>query len=156
MITKKKYRVAVILINYNSGSFTKNCIASIISKTSYNLSYQIIVIDNASEKDDFLALKSYCDNHPFSGLQLIRNNINVGFGAGNMLGVHYADAEYLAFVNNDSLLTNDCLSIIIEAMQKDSNMGICGHLAYKEDGSLLPNIDHFASPAREILGRKCL
>lgn len=156
MITEKKYEVAVIVINYNTSDYTQKCIESIFEKTAQYIDFQIVVIDNCSEKADFLLLKSFVDQLNSDKVQLIRNNINVGFGAGNMLGVHYSNAHYLAFVNNDSYLTNDCLSIIIEAMKKDNKMGICGPLAHTENGKLLPTIDHFASPTREILSRKFL
>lgn len=156
MIGKKKYDIAVILINYNSNNYSKNCIESIIDKTSNSITYQIVIIDNASEKEDFSNLKLYIENKKYPNVQLIRSAINLGFGAGNMLGVHYSNANYLAFINNDSLLSNDCLSIIYSKMTSNPNLGICGPLAYKEDGSLLPTLDHYASPAKEILGRKLL
>lgn len=155
MTNKKKYEVAVILINYNSSNYSIKCIESIIDKTSEKLHYQIIIIDNGSENSDFKILKNYVELNPVVNIELIRNDINTGFGAGNMLGVHYSNANYLAFINNDSLLTNDCLSIIIDSM-KVNNFGICGPLCFKEDGSLLPTIDHFASPAKEFFGRKIL
>ena len=155
MIVKKKYEVAVILINYNSSEYSIQCIESIINKTSEILNYQIIIIDNGSKKEDYQFLKKYIDSNLEPNIKFVRNKINVGFGAGNMLGVHYSNANYLAFINNDSLLTNDCLSIIIEAM-KTNNFGICGPLCYKEDRSLLPTIDHFASPLKEIFGRSLL
>jgi hypothetical protein len=156
MSVNTKYEVAVIIINYNTSSYTQKCIESILDKTASNLNYQVVVIDNSSEKNDYQLLKSFIDNLNSNKIQFIRNDINVGFGAGNMLGVHYSNAKYLAFINNDSYLTNDCLSIIVEAMKKEPNYGICGPLAHTEKGKLLPTIDHFASPAREILGRKLL
>ncbi|MCZ8196454.1 MAG: glycosyltransferase family 2 protein [Flavobacterium sp.] len=156
MIGQKKYDIAAILINYNSNSYTKNCIESIIAKTASSLNYQIVIIDNASEKEDFSSLESYIENKKYYNVQLVRSAINLGFGAGNMLGVHYSNANYLAFINNDSLLSNDCLSIIYSKITNNPDFGICGPLAYKEDGSLLPTLDHFASPAKEILGRKLL
>ena len=152
----KKHEVAVILINYNSGEYTKSCIDSILSHTAKTLDFQIVVIDNASEYADYQELKSYCDQQSFENLKLVRNDINVGFGAGNMLGVHYANADYLAFINNDSFFTTDCLSIILNAMKSDPKLGVCGPLAHNENGKLLPTLDHFASPVKEILGRKFL
>lgn len=156
MMLTKKYEVAVILINYNSSAYTIDCIKRTIEKTSPSLSYQIVVIDNASEKEDFKTLEAFFISANIENISLIRSDINTGFGAGNMLGVHYANADFYAFVNNDSLLLNDCLSIILKAMKNNSEYGICGPLCYKEDMSILPTIDHFASPAKEFLGRKFL
>jgi GT2 family glycosyltransferase len=155
-MTQKRYDVAAILINYNSSTFSKNCIESILTKTNDLLDYQIIIIDNCSERDDYLKIKSFVTQISNPRIQLIRNDINVGFGAGNMLGVHYSNAEYLSFINNDSLLVNDCLTIIIDTMKENPGFGICGPLNYKENGDLLSTIDHFTSPVKELLGRKFL
>lgn len=156
MITKKNHDIAVILINYNSGNFTIDCLNALIEKTDTLLSYQIIVVDNASDREDFEKVSFYCNASNFKHLSLVRSNINNGFGGGNMMGVQYANAEYYAFINNDSVLLNDCLSIMLTAMKNNPEYGICGPLCFKEDMSLLPTIDHFASPAKELLGRKVL
>lgn len=150
------FDIAVILINYNSSEHSINCIRSIIEKTSKNLNYQIIITDNCSEKEDYLKLKSFCDKVDFPNLVLNRSNINSGFGGGNMFGVQFANAKYLAFVNNDTLLKNDCLSILKNTLENNPNIGIAGAQAYKENGDFMISLDHFASPAREIIGRSFL
>ncbi len=150
------FDIAVILINYNSSEHSINCIRSIIEKTSKNLNYQIIITDNCSEKEDYLKLKSFCDENNFPNLELHRSDINSGFGGGNMFGVQFANAKYLAFVNNDTLLKNDCLSILKNALETNPNIGIAGAQAYKENGDFMISLDHFASPAREIIGRSFL
>ena len=150
------FDIAVILINYNSSEHSINCIRSIIEKTSNNINYQIIITDNCSEKEDFLKLKSFCDEIHFANLELHRSNINSGFGGGNMFGVQFANAKYLAFVNNDTLLKNDCLSILKNALENNPNIGIAGAQAYKENGDFMISLDHFASPTREIIGRSFL
>jgi GT2 family glycosyltransferase len=150
------FDIAVILINYNSSEHSINCIRSIIEKTSKNLNYQIVITDNCSEKEDYLKLKSFCDEINFPNLELHRSDINSGFGGGNMFGVQFANAEYLAFVNNDTLLNNDCLSILKNALETNPNIGIAGAQAYKENGDFMISLDHFASPTREIIGRSFL
>ena len=150
------FDIAVILINYNSSEHSINCIRSIIEKTSKNLNYQIIITDNCSEKEDYLKLKSFCVEVNFPNLELHRSNINSGFGGGNMFGVQFDNANYLAFLNNDTLLKNDCLSILKNALENNLNIGIAGAQAYKENGDFMISLDHFASPAREIIGRSFL
>lgn len=155
-MTQKRYDVAAILINYNSSTFTKKCIESILSKTANHLDYQIVIIDNCSEKDDYLQLESFISQLSSPKIQLIRNNINIGFGAGNMLGVHYSNAKYLAFINNDTAFLNDCLSILMEVLQNDLSIGAVGGQSYKEDGTRLQAFDHFASFKKELFGRDFL
>jgi len=147
------FDIAVILINYNSSEHSINCVNSIVEKTSKKLNYQIIITDNCSEKEDYLNLKSFCDETNYSNLELHRNNINSGFGGGNMYGVQFSNAKYLAFVNNDTLFKNDCLSILKKALDANPKIGIAGAQAYKENGDFMISLDHFASPTREIIGR---
>jgi len=150
------FETAIILINYNSSYYTINCINSCIDKIAKNYNFQIVVVDNCSEIADYCKLESFVTSLSFSNIKLIRSKINTGFGGGNMIGIQEANAKYYAFVNNDSLLLNDCISIIIEYLKSNPLAGICGPLAYKEDGSILPTLDHFASPMKEFFGRKFL
>ncbi|MFP9098287.1 glycosyltransferase family 2 protein [Flavobacterium sp. RHBU_24] len=150
------FDVAVILINYNSSAHTLQCVQSVLQKTAPGLSYQIIVTDNNSGYEDYLLLKSGLEALALPNVQLHRSRINTGFGGGNMFGVQYANATYLAFLNNDTVLKNDCLSILKTALEENPHMGIAGAQAFKEDGSFMVSLDHFASPAREIFGRSLL
>ena len=150
------FDIAVILINYNSTEHTINCVNSIVEKTSKNCNYQIIITDNCSEKDEYLKLKSYCDSLQNEFVSLYQNTINAGFGGGNMFGLQFANAKYYAFVNNDTLFINDCLSILKTTLDTNQNIGIAGAQAFKENGDFMISLDHFASPTREILGRNFL
>lgn len=150
------FDIAVIIINYNSSKLTKECVTSILEKTSKNLSIQIIIVDNCSEKDDYLSLKKYCDNHLFENLQMICSKINTGFGGGNMTGFHFANAQYIAFVNNDTLFLNDCLTILKSAIKNNNSIAIAGGQSYFETGKQMIAFDHFASITKELFGRDFL
>lgn len=151
------FDVSIIIINYNTEKHTINCIESILKHTSVNLACQYIVVDNGSEAKSYLALKTYIDNISKTiSIELIRSNINTGFGSGNMIGVNKAKGNYLAFINNDVLFKNDCLNILKNFIDSKINVGVCGPQAFKENGAILPTIDHFASLGRELFGRKVL
>lgn len=148
--------IAVILINYNSAKYTIDCIRSIWDKTSTNLDYEIIVVDNNSQIEDFNLVDSFVNKEKKGNLKLIKSSINTGFGGGNMIGAQNTNAKYLAFVNNDSIFMNDCLSLLLNAMKTNESYGVCGPKAYKENGSILPTLDHYTSLSKEILGRSLL
>jgi hypothetical protein len=150
------FDIASIIINYNSSKLTQECVNSIISKTNPSLNYQIIVVDNCSEKEDYLSLKHFCDSHPFTNLQLVRSKINTGFGGGNMAGFHFANAKYIAFVNNDTVFLNDCFSILKNATEKDNSIAMVGGQSFSENGKQMVAFDHFASISKELFGRDFL
>jgi GT2 family glycosyltransferase len=130
------------------------CIASIYEKTNSSINFEVIVVDNKSEHEDFAQLKKYCDTVNFKNLSLIANVENSGFGGGNMHGFKKATGNYIAFVNNDVLFKNDCLNILSTALDIHPHIGICGPTTYKENGEILPTLDFFTSPLKVLLGRK--
>ena len=145
--------LSIIIINYNTSKYTINCIESILKLVSNHLNYDIIVVDNHSKEKDYTFLKEYLEKKDNPKIKLLHNHINTGFGGGNMIGCQFSDARYYAFVNNDSILLNDCFSIIINEMEKNDEYGICGPQCYREDGTILPTLDHFSSPQKELFGR---
>ncbi|PKB17882.1 glycosyltransferase family 2 protein [Flavobacterium sp. 5] len=150
------FEVAVVIINYNSSKLTCECVESIFEKTSLDLSLQIVVVDNCSEKEDFLNLQNTFVAKNYSNFKLVRSCINTGFGAGNMYGYQFTNSKYIAFVNNDTLFINDCLSILKSAIEPYSDVAVVGGQSYTEQGKRMVAFDHFASITKELLGRDFL
>ena len=150
------FDLAIITLNFNSTDHTKRCVRSIIEKTSHEVRYQIIIVDNASEKEEFFELKEFCEEINLNNLELFRSNINLGFGGGHMFGVQFANAKYIAFVNNDILLLNDCLSILTKALEKIPSAGIVGGQVFDSHGQALTSFNHFGSIIQVTLGNRFL
>ncbi|UKM66357.1 glycosyltransferase family 2 protein [Flavobacteriaceae bacterium GSB9] len=148
--------VSAVIINYNSSNFTINCINSILEKTSNDISFEIIVVDNASKPEDFQKLKKATDSIGFSNLKLVRSRYNTGFGGGNMYGVQFANGKHYAFINNDTVLQNDCLSIVLEFLESNKKAAICCPQQFNEKNEVQKSFDHFLSLKRELFGRKIL
>jgi GT2 family glycosyltransferase len=111
-------------------------------------------VDNNSEISDYKKLK---DNFPNvienNNLSLHRSNINTGFGGGNMFGVQFADANYLLFLNNDTMLLNDGLSLLIGFMSNHPKVGVCTAQNYDEHTNFVPSFDHNKGLRRLLFGR---
>ncbi len=150
------FDIAVIIINYNSSKLTIECIVSIIEKTNETANYQIVVVDNCSEIIDYENLKNSILKVSFKNLQLVRSKINTGFGGGNMLGYQHCNANYVAFINNDTLFLNNCLSILKSVIEKDSSIAVVGGQSFTETGKRMVAFDHFASISKELFGRDFL
>ena len=117
--------VAVVIINYNTAQFTLECIQSVQEKTSPEIDYEIVVVDNASEVEDYELLQKGFpqDSH----ISLHRSEVNTGFGGGNSYGTQFANAPYFLFLNNDTLLLNDCLSLLKNYMDHHPNVKIVSY-----------------------------
>lgn len=148
--------VSIITINFNSSKYTVKCIESIISNTSETITYEIIIVDNASTKDDYEQLvKGIAQLKSSVPVTIYKSVINTGFGGGNMHGVHYATGKYYAFLNNDIILNNDCISICKTFLEL-SEAAVVAPMQIKENGSYMSSFDYFLTIKRELLGRTLL
>jgi GT2 family glycosyltransferase len=101
----------IILLNWNGLEDTKECIFSLRSMAEPTVSYQIVVVDNASSNNEGQVLKDY-----FPDIVLIQNERNEGFAGGNNIGIRYAldreDCISILILNNDTTVTENCLSLL--------------------------------------------
>ena len=114
--------VAIILLNYNNAPDTMACVDS-LRELSYK-NYSIIVVDNASPDGSGIELQK-----KFPDLTVILNRENGGFAAGNNVGILRAigeKSEYLWILNNDTVVQPDSLSKLVDCMESDVSIGMCG------------------------------
>ena len=140
--------VSIIIVNYNTCRLLEQCILSLIEKTR-ELTYEIIVIDNASVDGSGIMLK---ENFP--DVALIESSQNIGFGRANNLGAKYAKGKYLFLLNTDTLLINNAIKILFDFMEENCTVGVCGGNLFHEDGT--PNFSycmHFPSLLSVLLYR---
>lgn len=94
---KRHLKHAVVLVNYNGWQDTIVCINSIQRAVEVP---HIIVVDNGSSNDSVKQLQA-----AFPALDLIISPLNVGFSAGNNLGIKKAlrlGAKVVYILNNDT------------------------------------------------------
>lgn len=106
--------ISFITINYNGWKDTSEFIESCIQHI-HSVSYEIIVIDNASQNHEAQTLQL---NYP--QIKVICNNQNMGFARANNIGIDVANGKYLFFLNNDVLLIEDNISDLIYRLESDS------------------------------------
>ena len=93
-----KIAISIIIVNYNTGNLTLDCLHSVYEKTS-DVSYEIIVVDNASEDGSSQLIRA-----TFKNITLIENQSNIGFGGANNMGAEVATGKYLLMLNPDTIL----------------------------------------------------
>lgn len=146
--------ISIIIINYNTAKLTLKCIKSISDYTKKEINYEIVIVDNNSELDDYFHLKNNLPKTPNITLQ--RSIINTGFGGGNMFGAQFCNSEYILFLNNDAFFTNDCLSIMYDYMKSNPETGVCTAQNYDENNKSVPSFDHFKGIRKLLFGRSFL
>jgi GT2 family glycosyltransferase len=96
-----------VIVNWNLKEDTTACIQSLV--TAGASPAQIIVVDNGSTDGSAAFLRA----HFGPLLNLIESERNLGFAAGNNLGIQYAldqGAEWVFLVNNDTEVAASCLT----------------------------------------------
>ena len=147
--------ISIILVNYNTAQLTLDCIKSIYEKTSEAIDFEIIVVDNGSQYEDYELLKNDVSLKNNEAITLLRERKNLGFGGGNMVGVNVAVGNYYALINNDVILKNDCLGILYEFLETHP-AALAGGSQLDSEGTLKASFDYFLTLKRELLGRGLL
>lgn len=102
--------VSIIIINYNTLELTCNCIESIVKYTT-DISYEIIVIDNASNNADFSPLEQ--KGYP---LTVIKNKDNTGFAKACNQGILAAKGDTVLLLNSDVELIENTIKLCKEKL----------------------------------------
>ncbi|WP_027449462.1 glycosyltransferase family 2 protein [Xylanibacter brevis] len=90
-----KKRISIITVNYNGLKDT----CALIDSIPFNEHMEVIVVDNASQKDEGAIIK---ERYPH--VKVIQSLKNLGFAGGNNLGIKASTGDYLFFINNDTEL----------------------------------------------------
>lgn len=127
-------KVSIIIVNYNTRELLCATLDSIFEHTS-DLEFEVIVVDNASVDGSVEAVRAL---EPNRQVQLIVSTENLGFGRANNLGVANSSGEYIFYLNSDTLLRNNAVKILSQALDGNPRWGaVCGNL-FTADGA--PNL----------------
>lgn len=124
--------LSIIIVNYHSFSYVKNCVDSIYRYNDIAEGLEVIIVDNSEDKKEYEQLMSIIDKVN------IVNNTNKGFGAGNNKGVACASGKYLLFLNPDTELIEPVFRDAISIFEGNSNLGAFGFKLVDKD--LKPNV----------------
>ena len=112
--------VYIIILNWNNTQDTMQCLRS-VGKLDYS-NFRVIIADNGSQEDPRSIL-----NSAQTSFDLIISPVNYGYTGGNNIAIRYAlqkKADYVWLLNNDTTFEPNTLSLLIDAMQEDSRLGM--------------------------------
>jgi len=100
------FKISVIIPCYNVSAYIDRCLNSLLSQTIGFENLQIILVDDASTDDTPKLLKHYESLYP-SQISLILCEENGRQGAARNIGLNYALAPYIGFVDSDDWIEPD-------------------------------------------------
>ncbi len=113
--------VSVVLVNYNGRNFLEPCLRSLLDQSHKPV--EIIMVDNASSDGSVEYVRTQ-----FPSVRIICNERNLGFAEGNNIGYSQANGEYVALLNNDTVVEHDWLSSLVDRMQEDDLALVCSQV----------------------------
>ncbi len=99
---------------------TERCLNSIIRHTKFP--YRLIIVDNASDDETRLYLEDFSKRD--INILLIRNEENLGYAKAANQGMRASDAEYLCILNNDTLVTANWLTEMVNLAERDAKIAV--------------------------------
>jgi GT2 family glycosyltransferase/glycosyltransferase involved in cell wall biosynthesis len=114
-------QVSIVMVTCNNFRFTRACYESILNYTRYPR-YELIIVDNNSTDETVPYLQELSAKNP--SLKLILNNNNAGFAKANNQGMAIATGEFLVFLNNDTIVTNNWLETLVRHFTRDISVGL--------------------------------
>jgi len=114
----KNIKVSVIIVNWNGKQHLEECLNS-LSKQTFK-AFETILVDNGSTDGSI----EFVEEH-FPVVKVIKLNYNKGFCRGNNIGLQHARGDFIALLNNDTLVDMQWLEELYRAMTKHSHVGIC-------------------------------
>ncbi|MFA6383564.1 MAG: glycosyltransferase family 2 protein [Parcubacteria group bacterium] len=123
---KDSPKIFIIILNYNGREVVKRCLASVFKLDYPN--FEVVVVDNNSQDGSLEAAKIN-----FSKAIFIKNEANMGFSAGNNVGIRFAlerMADYVLLLNNDTEVEKDFLKRLVAAAEADKKVGIASPVIF--------------------------
>lgn len=100
--------VSVIIVNYNTCSLLRDCLASIYARTE-GIAFEVLVSDNGSTDGSAEMVRK-----EFPQVELLENRANLGFGAANNRALDRAVGKYVFYLNSDTVLVNNAVKIFFD------------------------------------------
>lgn len=108
------HMISIIIPNYNGKNYLKACLDSVYAMELAD--FEVIVIDNASQDDDFKWIDEY------NNLQFYQLDKNYGFSRAVNEGIYKAKGKYVLLLNNDTIVERDFAAELVKAIQEDERI----------------------------------
>jgi hypothetical protein len=141
--------LSIVIITRNTKDLLRNLLKSIAAdNTLNNILKDIIVIDNYSTDGTNPMVQK-----EFPQVFLHRNDRNRGFAAAANMGIADSRGNYILLLNSDTLLIEGEVAAMVQFMEENPDVGICGPQLVYEDMKPQRSFAHIPSLLPEIIPR---
>ena len=137
--------LSVIVVSYNTQKLLRDCLASIFKQTK-DLTYEVIVVDNASTDGSLPMVKKI-----FPKVLVIENKENLGFSKANNQALRLAQGKAILLLNSDTKVVGHALKKLIDFAETKEKLAVVGPKLLNADGSRQPSTAPFLKLPRALL-----
>ena len=127
-------RATVVVVNLNGKRFLETCLRALEAQEVEG-GIEVILVDNASTDGsrDFVA-------DAFPGVRVLAAPRNLGFAAGNNLGIRAAQGEHVVLLNNDTRPDPGWLAALVTAAESGGRVGaVTSKLVFMDRHGVIQN-----------------
>lgn len=124
--------VSIIIVSWNTRDILRDCLRSVCDEAG-PLSYEIIVVDNASTDDSVEMVR-----REFPQVRLIANAENRGFAAANNQGMAVAQGRYVLLLNSDTVVLDQAIVKTMAFADQNPGAAVIGCRVLNADRTLQP------------------
>ncbi len=125
--------LSIIIVTWNSENFIEKCLKSIFD-TKGPIDLEVIVVDNASQDATTKFIERFRPE-----VRLISNQANLGYAKGNNQGIEVTRGDYILLLNPDVELKENCLTAMLDFLQKHEEIDALGPQLLNPDGTVQPS-----------------
>ena len=111
-------RVSVIIPVYNVSAYIERCVRSVMDQTYRDI--ECVIVDDCSPDDSITKcerlIKAYDGPISFS---IVRHEKNKGVSAARNTGLKAATGDYVAYMDSDDAITEDCIEKLARPIGRD-------------------------------------
>lgn len=124
-------KISVILPCYNVEKLIDRCLTSIVKQTIGLDSIEVICVDDCSKDNTLSVLYEWEKKYPDNFI-IVESGMNGRQGQARNIGLQYANAEWIAFIDSDDWIDNTYLEDLYKYTDSNREIICCG---YKRDFS---------------------
>lgn len=130
--------LSIVILVYKNHGLLRQCLKG-LRLLRLDFPYEVIVVNNGPADNDCGEMV----RSQFPETKFIQAEKNLGYGAGNNLGLKRATGRYVMIINPDILILTNELGRMIRYLDEHQEIGILGPKLINPDGSMQYSCYHF-------------
>jgi hypothetical protein len=135
--------LSIIIVSFNGRAHLERCLQS-LHEAPPSRTHEVIVVDNASTDGSADSVRRW----PL--VRLIESSANVGFAAGNNVGIRASAGEYLLLLNSDTIVPPGAVDALATALDRDPSVAIVGPRLVDTEGRAELSVGRMVGPWNEF------